>query len=113
MRLDTRIVSEAKEYTEQVETAKAWIADGKLHLETTDEFDPEGVVTLSVVVTDGDGRMLDAMRTAWRTMRTWRRTAVSAPKKRSRPMWSEKTAQSAKFEITERKKPQKTVDKSR
>lgn len=53
MRLDTRTVSEAKEYTEQVETAKAWIADGKLHLETTDEFDPEGVVTLSVVVTDG------------------------------------------------------------
>ena len=27
MRLDTRTVSEAKEYTEQVETAKAWIAD--------------------------------------------------------------------------------------
>ncbi|MFR5796232.1 MAG: hypothetical protein ACLUI3_12265, partial [Christensenellales bacterium] len=26
MRLDTRTVSEAKEYTEQVETAKAWIA---------------------------------------------------------------------------------------
>ena len=29
------------------------------------------------------------------------------------PYVDEKTAQSAKFEITERKKPQKTVDKSR
>ena len=62
MRLDTRTVSEAKEYTEQVETAKAWIADGKLHLETMDTFDPKGFTALSVIVTDSEGRMLDALQ---------------------------------------------------
>ena len=113
MRLDTRIVSEAKEYTEQVETAKAWIADGKLHLETTDEFDPEGVVTLSVVVTDGDGRMLDAMQDSVAHNESLVQNGRFRAEKTLAPYVDEKTAQSAKFEITERKKPQKTVDKSR
>lgn len=113
MRLDTRTVSEAKEYTEQVETAKAWIADGKLHLETTDEFDPEGVVTLSVVVTDGDGRMLDAMQDSVAHNESLVQNGRFRAEKTLAPYVDEKTAQSAKFEITERKKPQKTVDKSR
>ena len=113
MRLDTRTVSEAKEYTEQVETAKAWIADGKLHLETTDEFDPEGVVTLSVVVTDGDGRMLDAMQDSVAHNESLAQNGRFRAEKTLAPYVDEKTAQSAKFEITERKKPQKTVDKSR
>ena len=113
MRLDTRTVSEAKEYTEQVETAKAWIADGKLHLETTDEFDPEGVVTLSVVVTDGDGRMLDAMQDSIAYNESLAQNGRFRAEKTLAPYVDEKTAQSAKFEITERKKTQKTVDKSR
>ena len=113
MRLDTRTVSEAKEYTEQVETAKAWIADGKLHLEATDEFDPEGVVTLSVVVTDGDGRMLDAMQDSVAHNESLAQNGRFRAEKTLAPYVDEKTAQSAKFEITERKKPQKTVDKSR
>ena len=113
MRLDTRTVSEAKEYTEQVETAKAWIADGKLHLETTDEFDPEGVVTLSVVVTDRDGRMLDAMQDSVAHNESLVQNGRFRAEKTLAPYVDEKTAQSAKFEITERKKPQKTVDKSR
>lgn len=113
MRLDTRTVSEAKEYTEQVETAKAWIADGKLHLETMDEFDPEGVVTLSVVVTDGDGRMLDAMQDSVAHNESLVQNGRFRAEKTLAPYVDEKTAQSAKFEITERKKTQKTVDKSR
>ena len=62
VRFDARVASETKGHLENVETAKAWIADGKLHLETTDTFDSEDFVTLSVIVTDREGRMLDALQ---------------------------------------------------
>lgn len=62
VRFDTRVASETKGHLENVEAAKAWIADGKLHLETTDAFDPKGFTALSVIVTDSEGRMLDALQ---------------------------------------------------
>ena len=62
VRFDARVASETKGHLENVETAKAWIADGKLHLETTDAFDPKGFTALSVIVTDSEGRMLDALQ---------------------------------------------------
>lgn len=62
VRFDARIASETKGHLENVEAAKAWIADGKLHLETTDAFDPKGFTALSVIVTDSEGRMLDALQ---------------------------------------------------
>lgn len=62
VRFDARVASETKGHLENVETAKAWIADGKLHLETTDAFDPKGFTVLSVIVTDSEGRMLDALQ---------------------------------------------------
>ena len=110
VQFDARVASEAKGHLENVEAAKAWIADGKLHLETTDEFDPEGVVTLSVVVTDGDGRMLDAMQDSVAHNESLAQNGRFRAEKTLAPYVDEKTAQSAKFEITERKKPQKTVD---
>ena len=60
VQFDARVASETKGHLENVEAAKAWIADGKLHLETTDAFDPKGFTALSVIVTDSEGRMLDA-----------------------------------------------------
>ena len=62
VRFDARVASETKGHLENVEAAKAWIADGKLHLETTDAFDPKGFTALSVIVTDSEGRMLDALQ---------------------------------------------------
>ena len=62
VRFDARVASETKGHLENVEAAKAWIADGKLHLETTDAFDPKGFTVLSVIVTDSEGRMLDALQ---------------------------------------------------
>lgn len=62
IRFDARVASETKGHLENVEAAKAWIADGKLHLETTDAFDPKGFTALSVIVTDSEGRMLDALQ---------------------------------------------------
>ena len=113
VRFDARVASETKGHLENVEAAKAWIADGKLHLETTDAFDPEGVVTLSVVVTDEEGRMLDAMQDSVAHNESLAQNGRFRAEKTLAPYVDEKTAQSAKFEITERKKPQKTVDKSR
>ena len=60
--LDTRTAPDAKGHLEKVEAAKAWIADGKLHVETTDAFDAEGFVSLSVIAADREGRMLDALQ---------------------------------------------------
>lgn len=62
VRFDARVASETKGHLENVEAARAWIADGKLHLETTDAFDPKGFTALSVIVTDSEGRMLDALQ---------------------------------------------------
>ena len=62
VQFDARVASETKGHLERVEAAKAWIADGKLHLETTDAFDPKGFTALSVIVTDSEGRMLDALQ---------------------------------------------------
>ena len=62
VRFDARVASETKGHLENVEAAKAWIADGKLHLETTDAFDPKGFTALSIIVTDSEGRMLDALQ---------------------------------------------------
>ena len=62
VRFDARVASETKGHLENVEAAKAWIEDGKLHLETTNAFDPKGFTALSVIVTDSEGRMLDALQ---------------------------------------------------
>ena len=62
VQFDARVASETKGHLENVEAAKAWIADGKLHLETTEAFDPKGFTALSVIVTDSEGRMLDALQ---------------------------------------------------
>ena len=62
IRLDTRTAPDAKGHLEKVEAAKAWIADGKLHVETTDAFDAEGFGSLSVIAADREGRMLDALQ---------------------------------------------------
>ena len=62
VQFDARVASETKGHLEKVEAAKAWIADGKLHLKTTDAFDPKGFTALSVIVTDSEGRMLDALQ---------------------------------------------------
>lgn len=62
VRFDARVASETKGHLENVEAAKVWIADGKLHLETTDAFDPKGFTALSVIVTDSEGHMLDALQ---------------------------------------------------
>ncbi len=111
VRLDTRKAPEAKGHMEKVEAARAWIVDGRLHLETTDAFDPEGFVTLSVIVADPEGRMLDALQDSVIHNVGLQENGRFYAEKALAPYIGEETLKDVLFEVTGYKNPQKTVDK--
>lgn len=113
VRFDARIAFETKGHLENVEAAKAWIADGKLHLETTDTFDSEDFVTLSVIVTDREGRMLDALQDSVIHNAGMQKDGRFSAEKALAPYIGEEMQKDVIFEIEGYKNPQKTVDNPR
>lgn len=113
VRFDARVASETKGHLENVEAAKAWIADGKLHLETTDAFDSEDFVTLSVTVTDREGRMLDALQDSVIHNAGMQKDGRFNAEKALAPYIGEEMQKDVIFEIEGYKNPQKTVDNPR
>lgn len=113
VRFDARVVSETKGHLENVEAAKAWIADGKLHLETTDAFDPKGFTALSVIVTDREGRMLDALQDSVIHNAGMQKDGRFSAEKALAPYIGEEMQKDVIFEIEGYKNPQKTVDNPR
>lgn len=113
VRFDARAASETKGHLENVEAAKAWIADGKLHLETTDTFDSEDFVTLSVIVTDREGRMLDALQDSVIHNAGMQKDGRFSAEKALAPYIGEEMQKDVIFEIEGYKNPQKTVDNPR
>lgn len=113
VRFDARVASETKGHLENVEAAKAWIADGKLHLETTDAFDSEDFVTLSVIVTDREGRMLDALQDSVIHNAGMQKDGRFNAEKALAPYIGEEMQKDVIFEIEGYKNPQKTVDNPR
>lgn len=105
VRFDTRVASETKGHLENVEAAKAWIADGKLHLETTDAFDPKGFTALSVIVTDSEGRMLDALQDSVADHPGLLEDGRFSAWKALAPYITEEMGQNAIFEVTGYKIP--------
>lgn len=105
VRFDARVASETKGHLENVEAAKAWIADGKLHLETTDTFDSEDFVTLSVIVTDREGRMLDALQDSVIHNAGMQKDGRFSAEKALAPYITEEMGQNAIFEVTGYKIP--------
>lgn len=105
VRFDARVASETKGHMENVETAKAWIADGKLHLETTDAFDPKGFTALSVIVTDSEGRMLDALQDSVADHPGLLEDGCFSAWKALAPYITEEMGQNAIFEVTGYKIP--------
>lgn len=105
VRFDARVASETKGHLENVEAAKAWIADGKLHLETTDTFDSEDFVTLSVIVTDREGRMLDALQDSVADHPGLLEDGCFSAWKALAPYITEEMGQNAIFEVTGYKIP--------
>lgn len=105
VRFDARVASETKGHLENVEAAKAWIADGKLHLETTDAFDPKGFTALSVIVTDSEGRMLDALQGSMADHPGLLEDGRFSAWKALAPYITEEMGQNAIFEVTGYKIP--------
>lgn len=105
VRFDARVASETKGHLENVEAAKAWIADGKLHLETTDAFDPKGFTALSVIVTDSEGRMLDALQDSVADHLGLLEGGCFSAWKALAPYITEEMGQNAIFEVTSYKIP--------
>lgn len=105
VQLDARVASETKGHLENVEAAKAWIADGKLHLETTDAFDPKGFTALSVIVTDSEGRMLDALQDSVADHPGLLEDGRFSAWKALAPYITEEMVQNAIFEVTGYKIP--------
>lgn len=105
VQFDARVSSETKGHLERVEAAKAWIADGKLHLETTDAFDPKGFTALSVIVTDSEGRMLDALQDSVADHPGLLEDGCFSAWKALAPYITEEMGQNAIFEVTGYKIP--------
>lgn len=105
VRFGARVASETKGHLENVEAAKAWIADGKLHLETTDAFDPKGFTALSVIVTDSEGRMLDALQGSMADHPGLLEDGRFSAWKALAPYITEEMGQNAIFEVTGYKIP--------
>ena len=105
VQFDARVASETKGHMENVEAAKAWIADGKLHLETTDAFDPKGFTALSVIVTDSEGRMLDALQDSVADHPGLLEDGCFSAWKALAPYITEEMGQNAIFEVTGYKIP--------
>ena len=105
VQFDARVASETKGHLEKVEAAKAWIADGKLHLETTDAFDPKGFTALSVIVTDSEGRMLDALQDSVTDHPGLLEDGCFSAWKALAPYITEEMGQNAIFEVTGYKIP--------
>lgn len=105
VRFDARVASETKGHLENVEAAKAWIADGKLYLETTDAFDPKGFTALSVIVTDSEGRMLDALQDSVAGHPGLLEDGCFSAWKALAPYITEEMGQNAIFEVTGYKIP--------
>ncbi len=105
VQFDARVASETKGHLEKVEAAKAWIADGKLHLKTTDAFDPKGFTALSVIVTDSEGRMLDALQDSVADHLGLLEDGRFSAWKALAPYITEEMGQNAIFEVTGYKIP--------
>ena len=105
VQFDARVAFETKGHLENVEAAKAWIADGKLHLETTDAFDPKGFTALSVIVTDSEGRMLDALQDSVADHPGLLEDGCFSAWKALAPYITEEMGQNAIFEVTGYKIP--------
>ena len=105
VQFDARVASETKGHLENVEAAKVWIADGKLHLETTDAFDPKGFTALSVIVTDSEGRMLDALQDSVTDHPGLLEDGCFSAWKALAPYITEEMGQNAIFEVTGYKIP--------
>ena len=105
VRLETRIDSQTRGHLETVTDASAWIEDGKLHLETAEGLDLSSFVSLSVIVSDREGHILDVLQERTEDNESMMSGGVFKAEKELAPYMSQKKTEDVDFQIVGYKNP--------
>ena len=105
VRLETRIDSQTRGHLETVTDAKAWIEDGKLHLETAEGLDLSGFVSLSVIVSDREGHILDVLQERTEDNESMLNGGTFKAEKELAPYMSQKKTEDVIFQVVGYKFP--------
>lgn len=105
VRLETRIDSQTRGHLEKVTDAKAWIEDGKLHLETAEGLDLSGFVSLSVIVSDREGHILDVLQERTEDNESMLNGGTFKAEKELAPYMSQKKTEDVVFQVVGYKFP--------
>lgn len=105
VRLEARINSQTRGHLEKVTDAKAWIEDGKLHLETAEGLDLSGFVSLSVIVSDREGHILDVLQERTEDNESMLNGGTFKAEKELAPYMSQKKTEDVIFQVVGYKFP--------
>ena len=105
VRLEARIDSQTRGHLEKVTDAKAWIEDGKLHLETAEGLDLSGFVSLSVIVSDREGHILDVLQERTEDNESMLNGGTFKAEKELAPYMSQKQTEDVIFQVVGYKFP--------
>ena len=105
VRLEARIDSQTRGHLETVTDAKAWIEDGKLHLETAEGLDLSGFVSLSVIVSDREGHILDVLQERTEDNESMMSGGTFKAEKELAPYMSQKKTEDVIFQVVGYKFP--------
>lgn len=105
VRLEARIDSQTRGHLETVTDAKAWIEDGKLHLETAEGFDLSGFASLSVIVSDREGHILDVLQERTEDNESMMSGGSFKAEKELAPYMAQKKTEDVDFQIVGYKNP--------
>lgn len=105
VRLEARIDSQTRGHLEKVTDAKAWIEDGKLHLETAEGLDLSGFVSLSVIVSDREGHILDVLQERTEDNESMLNGGTFKAEKELAPYMSQKKTEDVVFQVVGYKFP--------
>ena len=90
---------------ETVTDAKARIEDGKLHLETAEGFDLSGFVSLSVIVSDREGHILDVLQERTEDNKSMLNGGTFKAEKELAPYMAQKKTEDVIFQVVGYKFP--------
>lgn len=105
VRLEARIDSQTRGHLEKVTDAKAWIEDGKLHLETAEGLDLSGFVSLSVIVSDREGHILDVLQERTEDNESMLNGGTFKAEKELAPYMTQKKTEDVDFQVVGYKFP--------
>lgn len=105
VRLEARIDSQTRGHLETVTDASAWIEDGKLHLETAEGLDLSGFVSLSVIVSDREGHILDVLQERTEDNESMLNGGTFKAEKELAPYMSQKKTEDVIFQVVGYKFP--------